>query len=126
MTAGKILLLTSLLLSGCSGFFFKPGIALDDPAIFAEPPVIVKRGDNYFLQWRYGTDGFYFFPEYKARDGVLWFSLQATSSTGNRDGRTGEVPIEGRAAIEALKAGGAIWWSRDGRKTALTIQERSS
>lgn len=121
----KILLLCCLFLSGCMGFFFGPGLSIKDPDIFAEPPVIVKRGDDYFLQWRYGEAGFYFHPEYKVRNGSLWFSLLATSSSGNLRGRTGEIPIKGSQAVEALKSGGAIWWGRNGEQTQLAIKEQS-
>jgi hypothetical protein len=120
-----ILIATCLALTGCTGFFFRPGFSPENKGIFADPPYIVKRGENYFLQRKYGTDGFYFFPEYKVKDGALWFSLLATSSSGNRTGRIGEIPIEGKKAISALKSGGAIWWSRDGSKQRLSLKEES-
>ena len=112
-------------LSGC-GFFFAPGHGSSDTHYFAAPPVVVKRGSQYVLRWRYGSMGFYFYPRYEVRNGVLLFSLQGTSSTGSRSGKEQELLIEGATAIEALRKGGAFWWEPDGSLTALAIKEEAN
>jgi hypothetical protein len=119
-----LLAVVALLVSGC-GFFFGPGYSSRDTAYFAEPPIIVKSGEQYALRWRYGSWGFYFNPRYEVRKGALWFSLQGTSSSGNLKGREAEMPIEGEGAIEALKKGGAFWWEPDGTLLPLEVRETS-
>jgi hypothetical protein len=112
-------------LSGCValGWQFAPGFASTDTARFATSPVVVHEGDRYTLSWTYGTDGFYFSPSHKVVDAKLVFSLQATSSTGSRTGKRGEMPIEGSDAVHALRDGGAWWWEPDGSFTKLDIVE---
>jgi hypothetical protein len=67
--------------------------------------------------------GFYYRPGYAAREGALWFSLQATSSSGSVAGKEVEMLIEGQKEIAALKSGGAIWWASDGSRVPLTIKK---
>lgn len=110
--------LASLVSSGCVSF--EPGISCRDRDYFAETPVIVKRGDATFIRWRYGSMGFYFSPEYKVRNGSLYFSLQATTSSGNLKGREMKYEIKGNHEIDALKNGGAYWWEPD--KTIVTLK----
>ena len=100
-------------MSGCFGFFFGSGYSCHDTHYFAEPPVVVKNGEEYSLRWHYGSMTFYFEPRYKVKNGALWFSLQGTSSSGAVAGREANMLIEGKNDIEALKQGGAFWWSRD-------------
>ena len=111
-----------LALSGC-GLQFGPGYKSTDTHYFAESPVIVKNGSQYFLRWHYGTMGFYFNPRYQVRNESLVFSLQGTSSTGSRSGHEQTLLIEGAAEIEASKTGGAYWWEPDGSLTPLAIKE---
>lgn len=116
-------LILLLFCSGCIGFFFGPGFSSTDQNYFAAPPVVVKQEERMVLRWRYGSMGFYFYPRYEVREGALWFSLQATSSTGRVTGREVEMVIEGEKEIAALKRGGAIWWASDGSRVPLTIKE---
>lgn len=117
-------IITVFTLAGC-GLVFGPGYKSTDTHYFEEPPVVVKNGSQYFLRWHYGSMGFYFYPEYKVRNGALVFSLQGTSSTGNRSGYEQTLMIEGDAEIEALKTGGAYWWEPDGSLTPLAITEET-
>src|SRR5262245_61468628 len=82
-----------ILSSGCCTFGsrFEPGRSSRDASLFAAPPVVVHDGARATLSWTYGTDGFYFFPRYEVLDAKLVFSLQATSSTGSRTGKRGEI-----------------------------------
>lgn len=108
-------------LIGCASLFFKPGFASDDRACFAEPPVVVQRGEQYFLRWHYGEMGFGFIPSYEVREGALWFSLQGTSGSGQVGGREVEMRLRGRAKMAALRTGGAFWWEPDGSLTPLEV-----
>lgn len=117
-------IITLLALSGC-GFFFAPGYGSADKHYFAAAPVVVKKESQYVLRWQYGSMGFYFYPRYEVRNGSLVFSLQGTSSTGSRSGREQDLLIEGEAAVEALKKGGAFWWEPDGSLTPLVIKEEA-
>src|SRR3954465_14669848 len=96
-------LLPQALLGGCvaSGWRFGPVFRCTDGAMFSEPPVVVRRGGEYFLAWRQGTFEFAFFPTYKAMDGRLVFVLQGTSSSGsNLAGRRREMKIEGAQSVQ--------------------------
>jgi hypothetical protein len=108
-------LLALALLDGCvaMGWRFGPGLSSSNAALFAEPPVIEHRGDEYFLSWTYGTAPFFFRPNYQPMDGRLVFALVATSSSGHLAGRKTELKIEGAENLEALKSGGAFWWEPD-------------
>ncbi len=120
-----VLLLTVLPIFcvGCIGFFFGPGFSSTDKNYFAVPPVVVKKGEQFVLRWRYGSMGFYYRPRYEVRGGALWFSLQATSSSGSVAGREVEMLIEGQKEISAVKNGGAIWWASDGSRVPLAVKE---
>jgi len=85
--------------------------------------VVVKRGESYALRWTYGEWGFFFQPEYRVREGALWFSVQGTSSSGALTGRTVEMAIEKPKAIAALQNGGAFWWEPDRTTVRLAIVE---
>jgi hypothetical protein len=118
-------------LSGCValGWRFGPGFSSTDKALFSEPPVVVHRGEDYFVTWIQGSHPFFFQPDYKAMNGRLVFALVATSSSGSLAGRHQEMKIEGAANILALQHGGAYWWERepepDGRFVQLQIVEQS-
>jgi len=112
-----------VVVSGCVGILFGPGFSCTDTNYFAAPPAIVKKGEHYVLRWRYGSMGFYYRPRYEAREGALWFSLQATSSSGSVAGKEVEMLIEGEKEIAALKSGGALWWASDGSRRPLAIKE---
>jgi hypothetical protein len=107
------------LLSGCDalGWRFGPGFSLRDSPfgweLFAEPPVVVHRGEDYFLAWTQGKYPFFFEPDYKAMDNRLVFALRATTSSGNRAGQRREMKIEGATNLSALQHGGACWWERE-------------
>ncbi|MFZ5471451.1 MAG: hypothetical protein ACOZIN_18665 [Myxococcota bacterium] len=128
-------LTTTVLLGGCIalGWRFGPGFALTDTpldeALFSEPPVVVHRGEEYFLTWTQGSYPYFFQPNYKAMDGRLVFALVATSSSGNLAGRHREMKIEGAHNLQALQRGGAYWWQRepepDGNFVPLKIVEPS-
>jgi hypothetical protein len=116
-----------LLLCGCValGWRFGPGLSCEDKAYFARPPVVVRRGDEFFLAWTQGSHPFFFRPDYRARDGRLVFALVSTSSSGNLAGRPQELKIEGDAQVLALRRGGAYWWEPepppDGRLVRLNM-----
>src|SRR5687767_12786836 len=99
------------LLGGC-GWRFGPGFSYGS-GMFAEPPIVVHRGEDYFLAWTYGKDAFFYRPSYKAMDGRLVFALQGSSSSGNLGGRYTEMKIEGAENLLALRRGGAFWWERE-------------
>lgn len=108
----SIVLVVVLLLAGCD-LFFAPGYPCTDKNYFAAPPIIVKTNEHYVLQWHYGSMGFFFSPQYKVKEDALWFSLRATSSSGQLAGKEAEMVIKGQKEIEALEKGGAFWWSHD-------------
>ncbi len=114
-------IITFLGLSGC-GFFFGPGFGSTDKHYFAEPPVVVRKDSQYVLRWQYGSMGFVFYPRYEVRNASLVFSLQGTTSSGDRAGKEQELPIEGAAAIAALEKGGAFWWEPDGSLTPIALK----
>jgi hypothetical protein len=89
--------------------------------MFVNPPVVVKRGEAYFLRWKQGTYPFYFYPDDEVRNGQLWFAMGATTSTGNASGREIEIPIKGKRKVEALKQGGAVWWEPDRSTVSLEV-----
>lgn len=120
-----IVLACALVTGGCIGFVFGPGYSCRDTAYFQEVPVIVKRGDTFALRWSHGTMGFFFQPQYKVRNGALWFSLQGTSSSGHIPGRTVEMAINDASAIAALRNGGAFWWEPDRSTVELQVVEES-
>ncbi|MCC7380579.1 MAG: hypothetical protein IT384_02015 [Deltaproteobacteria bacterium] len=123
-----------LLTSGCGQLSssVRPGFALADrplgETLFSEGPVILRRGDEYFLTWTQGSYPFYFFPSYGAMDGRLVFALSVTSSSGNVAGRRREMKIEGTDHLQALQHGGAYWWEAEpkpnGSFVRLTIVEQ--
>ncbi len=112
--------LACLLLTSC-GMTFGPGFSADNTSYFQAPPHIVSTGDTAELIWNYGTMGFYFAPGYKVRNDALYFSLQATTSTGHVPGRDARISIKGDKALDALNSGGAYWWNSDGSATKLKI-----
>lgn len=116
-TALLLLAVVWLGLAGCAGSFR----SLTDVAPFEVSPVVVKRSDGYALQWRYGSDGFFFAPEYVVRDGAVFFGLRGTSSSGNLRGQTGELPIREADAVAALERGGAFWRNADGPPARLRV-----
>lgn len=129
MKAAVALLLLPILLSTCAtspAWQHGPGFSMHDSSYFMESPYIAQKGNEYFLRWRYGSMGFYFFPESRVQDGRLIFSLQVTSSSGSRSGRLGEVKIAGERKIHALETGGAFWWEPDGQKIQLKIVKELS
>lgn len=115
------LILLLYALTGC-GLFFGPGFSMHDKSLFMEQPHIVLRDEGYALRWRYGEWGFYFYPESKVVNGELLFSLQATTSSGARTGRYGEVLISDPAKIRALEEGGAYWIGPQSEKERLEIR----
>ncbi len=124
------LLTATLLLGGCValGSRLGPGFSSTDTALFSAPPVVVHRGQDYFLTWTQGSHPFFFQPDYEAVEGRLVFALVATSSSGNLAGRQREMKIEGADNLRALQSGGAYWWERepepDGRLVELRIVEQ--
>jgi hypothetical protein len=126
-----VVVAAALLVGGCValGWRFGPGFSSADTALFSQPPVVVHRGEEYFLAWTQGRHPFFFQPSYKAMDGRLVFALVATSSSGNLAGRHREMKIEGAENTLALQHGGAYWWEPepepDGRLVQLKIVEQS-
>jgi hypothetical protein len=57
-----------------------------------------------------GKGAFFFAPDSKVVDGQLLFTLLATTSTGNPEGRYASIPITDPEKIQALKMGGAYWY----------------
>jgi hypothetical protein len=112
------------LLAGCVAF--GPGVSMTNPRYFSESPYIVARADGYSLCWRYGTLGFYFYPESRVMNDQLVFSLQGTSSTGSTAGKYGEMPLTGSGRIHALESGGAFWHEPDGGKVQLEVRRMIS
>jgi hypothetical protein len=119
-------------LSGCValGWRFGPGFSFNDKALFSAPPIIVHRGEEYFLTWIQGSHPFFFQPDYKVINDSLVFALITTSSSGNLAGRKREIKIEGAENVKALLDGGAYWWERgpesDGTLIRLKIVEHPS
>jgi hypothetical protein len=124
------LLAATLLVVGCVelGWRFGPGFSSSDTTLFAEPPVVVRRGEAYSLAWTQGSHPFFFEPSYEAMDGRLVFALVATASSGQLAGRRREMRIEGDDNLAALRRGGAFWWEREpepgGRFVELSIVEQ--
>lgn len=67
------MLLFILDLEGCAGL--TPGHSSRETEYFAEPPVVVHRGEDYFLSWTQGTYPFFFQPSYEAHNGRLVFAI---------------------------------------------------
>jgi len=83
-------------------------VSCRDTKYFAQPPVVVRRGERYLLAWTQGSYPYYFTPDYWAVDGGLVVALAAgSSSTGT--GHRQEREIEGAANLAALRRGGACW-----------------
>jgi hypothetical protein len=122
----------SLHLAGCValGWRFGPGFSSTDKELFAAPPVVVHRGQEFVLAWTQGKNPFFFELEYRVKDGRLVFALVATASSGNLAGRPREMKIDGDANIAALRRGGAYWWEPepepDGRLVPLHLVNQSS
>ena len=118
-------------LSGCValGWRFGPGFSCRSTDMFADPPVVVHRGEAFFLTWKQGTFPFFFQPDYRAMGGRLVFAVAATTSSGNFAGRQREMEIEGADNLLALRRGGAFWWERepepDGTLVRLSVVEQS-
>ena len=125
-----VTLAATLLLYGCValGWRLGPGFSSRDEALFAKPPVVVRRGGEFFLAWTQGSHPFFFQPSYQVKDGRLVFALVSTASSGNLAGQPREMKIEGDDNIVALRRGGACWWERepapDGRLVPLAIVDR--
>src|SRR5262249_28072471 len=128
--AAGIIAVALLLFSGCValGWRFGPGFSSDDKALFAEPPVVVHRADDFFLAWTQGSHPFFFQPGYRVKDGHLVFALVSTASSGRFAGQPREMKIEGNDNILALRRAGAYWWepepAPDGRLVPLKVVER--
>lgn len=95
------------------GWRFGPGFPCTRGTLFAQPPVVERRGDGYVLTWTQGAYPFYFVPAYQVREGRLVFAVAATSSSGSVAGRHRELVIEGAENLQALQRGGAYWWERE-------------
>jgi hypothetical protein len=121
--------LSAALLDGCVslGWRFGPGLSMRQRDLFAAPPVVEHRAQEYILTWTQGDNPFFFEPRYQAMDGRLVFALVATASSGNLAGRRREVKITGADALEALRRAGAFWWEPEpeprGTLVQLTITE---
>ncbi len=134
----NLLLAVSALTAGCApkpsgstatastamGWRFGPGLSCRDEALFAAPPVVLHRGGTYALAWTYGSQPFFFRPEYKPLDGRLVVALQATSSSGNVANQRTELRIEGADSVAALEHGGAYFWEPDGTYVKLDVADR--
>ncbi len=90
--------------------------------LFAEPPVLEHRGEDYFLVWTQGSFPFFFEPDYRAIDGRLVFAVHTGASSGNLAGRHREVHIEGPANIAALRHGGACVWESEPEPTGRCVR----
>ena len=121
-----------LFLGGCVelGWRFGPCFSSNDKDFFSAPPVVVQRGEQFFLSWTQGSNPFFFKPDYKAMDGRLVFVLASSTSSGNLAGRYREVKIDGDVNILALHRGGACWWEPepepDGSFVRLQIVKQGS
>ena len=124
------ILAVCLFFGGCValGWRFGPGFSAADKSMFAEPPVVLHRGNGFFLVWTQGSHPFFFQPDYQEKDGRLVFALVSTSSSGNLAGQHREMRIEGDQNIRAMQHGGADWWEREpepaGRFVRLRIVEQ--
>lgn len=134
MRRASTLLLVSAMafIGGCValGWRFGPGFSCTSGAMFAAPPVVEQRGQEYLLTWKQGSFEFFYQPDYKVMGDRLIFVLQGTSSSGSLAGRRREMKIEGVENLKALKSGGAYWWEREpepnGSFVALKIVTPSS
>ena len=117
----RLIIITFIAQVGCISPRFQSAWSCDDPEYFSERPYIQQRGESYELQWKYGSWGFYFFPESKVVNGELLFALQAASSTGNRRGKLGSVPINNPKHVTALRNKGAFWLEPNGSKILLKV-----
>ena len=106
------------------GWRFGPGFSSTDKSLFATPPVVVHRSQEFFLAWTQGSHRFFFQPGYMAKDGRLVFALVSTASSGNLAGQQRELKIEGEANIAALRHGGAFWWERESRPDGRLVPLR--
>jgi hypothetical protein len=90
-----LLFSTLPVLGGCvaMGWRFGPGFSVRDRALFAEPPVIERRGGAYVLAWMQGSHPFFFEPGHEIIDGRMIFALVATASSGSLAGRRRELPL---------------------------------
>jgi hypothetical protein len=120
-----VALVALVFLGGCValGWRFGPGYSCASEDMFAQPPVVVHRGDERFLAWTQGEYPFFFEPSYHVMDGRLVFAMVATSSSGNLAGRYREMRIEDADNLEALERGGAFWWEPDESFVRLKVVE---
>jgi hypothetical protein len=114
-------------LGGCVGlgWRFGPWFSSNDKDFFATPPVVVQRGDQFFLAWTQGSNPFFFLPEYKAMDGRLVFALASTTSSGNLAGQHRELQIQGDDNLRALHHGGAYFWEPEPKPDGRFVQLRA-
>jgi len=117
----RLIFITFIVQVGCLSPRFQSSWSCDDPGYFCERPHIQQCGESYELQWKYGSLGFYFLPVSKVVNGQLLFALQATTSTGNRHGKIGSVPITNPRHVAALRNKGAFWLEPNGSKIPLKV-----
>jgi hypothetical protein len=131
VTCRAVLPVAILFLGGCVGlgWRFGPWFSSNNKDLFAEPPVVVQRGEQFFLSWTQGSNPFFFKPDYRAMDGRLVFVLASSTSSGNLARQHREMKIEGDENILALHHGGAYWWEPepepDGSFVRLQIVKQS-
>ena len=124
----SLLLLVSVLCFGGLLWIANAGrYSMDDPLYFQEKPKIVLRDGKYFVEWVYGSYGFYFYPEVKLKGDHVVCSLSGTTSSGARTGRKGaiEVKIKNDAMRQLIEKGEVFWREPDGNLVRLAVRSAS-
>jgi hypothetical protein len=117
-----LLLLSSLLISGCisSG---KGMIAASDENYFKEFPKIVTHEGKYYLRFRYADKPlFYMYASTKIQDNTLVLYIPVTTSTGYRAGKLHYQEIGLQEQIKLAKEDAVFWENPGGQLVQLKVE----
>jgi hypothetical protein len=118
-----LLTLTLAVIAGCQSFE-KPGISFAD-ARFAEPPVIIQRGDHFYLRYRRALDDGHYpllsvLYTKKTDDAGFYFFSFRTSHV--EWGCLVERPLAYDEFEDFARRGRVYWLDPDGTKHQLQIR----
>jgi len=95
--------------------------SINDSRIFTQPPAIVLRDNNYFIEFKYGKNSFYFDIASKIQDNKIIFYLPVTTSSGNMHGKLHSDKITDPIIISLIEQGQVFWEEPNGKLIPIMI-----
>jgi hypothetical protein len=93
-----------------------------DKSFFQSPPIILVENNQYYLKWIYGEYGFLFIPNYIIDRDKLIFSLNITTSSGNKRGKEGKIILDKLKVEKLIQKGNVFWDEGNNDLTKIRIE----